>query len=187
MKQRLIYLVGCGRSGTSIIAMTIGQHSDVKSIATSHYWDTYWPYRSDLKAASAIFRGLYGRFPTEYHKLWPQSPYVLDKANSFRGIKEIRKKYPQTKFIFIVRNRNLHIASALKRDDTNYLKVWLEWWLMLFRMKCFTGNKLFVSFEDWAMEPQKETDRICKFCGLEPFSLEVTVDQDRVWQRQARS
>lgn len=140
--DRPVFLVGCGRSGTTILGQTLGQHPSVTYLEEPReIWEEVYP-ETDIWSAEAPIRSgrlfLDGSDCTEAKNAQLRQlfgaeiartgrPRLLEKLpeNCFRmGL--IKKVYPDARFLHIIRN-GVEVAASISRACTNSKRAGPEW------------------------------------------------------------
>lgn len=141
-----IFIVGCGRSGTTFFAQTLAKHSGVRYFNEPRaYWHLIDKRTDDI--------GLYGPAGTLQlnssdvtqenlnfcHLFFPKMrekklPIIIDKtpSNVFR-LNWLKQLYPGAKFINIVRNGNKVLSSIMQRCRAPQFRISFyeyanQWW-----------------------------------------------------------
>ena len=156
-----VFVVGCGHSGTTLLASRIGQHSQLHLIpresnifhpdrhnAVTHAVVKEWLYQTDL----AKLRGFVEKTPKHVHSMG-----------------RIWDLLPDARVVGICRNPLDTIASIYRRfGDLNYA---IERWLLDNRI-LFSAKKTkqfhIVRFEDLTQSPEQTLQEICGFVRV-PF------------------
>jgi hypothetical protein len=146
LPDRPVFLVGCGRSGTTILGQTLGQHPAVTYLEEPReIWEQVYP-ETDIWSDEAPLRNgrlfLDGSDGTEaknalLRRLFSAEivragrPQLLEKLpeNCFRmGL--IRRIYPEARFLHIIRN-GVEVAASISRacrDSKLAGPEWPDWY-----------------------------------------------------------
>jgi protein-tyrosine sulfotransferase len=137
--------------------------------------------QKDLLAAPAtkrnvtyVLRTIYGYFAQLQGKA---NPIFGDKtpSNTFY-IKSIKKQFPGSRIVFLVRDPRDVLASLLKADEKYYsarfdFMMW-RWKNSIDKYKAlskkFPGDVMLLKYEDLVNNPQRKVDATIKFLGLKP-------------------
>ena len=240
--QRLVYLVGPVRGGTTLMQMVM--NLDPRALVlpkVTHFMQNVWPYRRkvherllrqiirlgptwDQKAiderlnreqraefarivneafASRDLASLYKLLPTAY-ALSPQfmkQPANIvcwqDKSNDWRHFGAIARAFPQSRFIFLIRDPRSVVLSgagrmALKAGETmpslkpaNIVAMSLYWRLLAQRCLDFAHRhperSRLVRYEDFLAEPAKTLQGLfCFTSGESPALADIEIGLSQV-------
>lgn len=154
-----VFVVGCGHTGTTLLAAKLGNHSQVHTIEreTSAFIPEQGLPRAHAQAK-------------EWVKQAEQAgkTHLVEKTpKHVHCIRRIRAVFPRARFVVITRNPLDTVASLNKRHDK--LQRSAERWVLdsapTARM-VETEGALHVRYEDLTMQPEREFQRICTFLGL---------------------
>ncbi|MGR2737469.1 FkbM family methyltransferase [Billgrantia sp. Q4P2] len=155
--NQLVFVAGCGHTGTTLMASILGAHSNIFSIPR----ETNWFLSDD------------GKFHEEYRKevlkavsedktiLCEKTPRHLHKMSS------IREKFPSAKFIIMTRDVKDVVFSIKNRtgDFRSALNRWVgDNKVVLEELK--NKNVLLVRYEDLVVNPKEMVKNICDFLGV---------------------
>lgn len=153
------FIVGCGHSGTTLLASKLGQHPSIITIARET--QIFYPNKSLLFAKGAV---------TEWILTAEQfgKKVVIEKTpKHVHCIKRIKKLLPYSKIVLMVRNPLDSIASLFIRFGD--LSISIERWVVdnskLLRWRN-EQNNLLVHFEDIVNAPQTTINKVLWFLGL---------------------
>jgi hypothetical protein len=144
--QNPVFIIGCARSGTTLLANVLGMHRDVANWSEANQiWDQDWyPWRPtnqgkwplefdpvafttrwwhETELRQRQIKATFGAYQWLWHK-----PYFLNKSpfNTFR-IPYLLKMFPEARFIHIIRDgRAVAYSHARKLRDENKLQEWPE-------------------------------------------------------------
>jgi hypothetical protein len=158
--ERLIYVAGPARGGTSIVSKALGQHPQIMGIWDDyHFVDQVWPYRHkvhdrlwrilvllpqfcDLDAVATRldadqhrllveyvnqviqdkqYKSLFSLYPLLYAAHFSEStdPNTftswLVKDNTWRDLDTISQQFPQSRFVFVLRDPRSSVLSIARR------------------------------------------------------------------------
>ncbi len=154
-----VFVVGCGHTGTTLLAAKLGNHSRVHAIEreTSAFIPeqglprAYAQARDWVQQAEAAGK-------THLVEKTPKHVHCSDR---------IRRVFPQARFIVITRNPLDTVASLYKRHAR--LQRSAERWVLdsapTAQLIAHAGA-LHVRYEDLTMQPEAVFARICEFLGL---------------------
>lgn len=106
--KKLILILGCQRSGTTLLFMMISSHPDIKGINEDEYPFHKYPYWHDLYLS------------------WRNRRYICFKLPQITcDLKYIKRNYPRAKIIWIIRHPFSVISSMRTLKHDNH-KNWLN-------------------------------------------------------------
>lgn len=160
IENNTIFVVGCGHTGTTLMAAKMGQHSKVLAIGKES--NVFIPYKCSLYMSSRILSevvdvAIYNGKTSVLEKT-PKHLYFIDR---------IQKVAPDCKIIAMTRNPLDTVSSLYKRFDD--LELCVERWIndntrVLSEVK--KGRVMRVRYEDLTAFPEKTFHDVCKFTGL---------------------
>lgn len=156
-----VFVVGCGHSGTTLMAAKLGNHPDI--FALGRETGVMLPGKYSLYAMKAVADEWSYFAESNGNKL------VLEKTpKHLYSYRAIQKVVPNNKFIVLVRNPLDNVASLHKRfNDLDYaIERWLFDTAQALRLDQQDNVKL-VRYEDFTREPETTLRSICGFLGLE--------------------
>ena len=167
------FVVGCGHSGTTLVASKLGQHPEVKTIARET--QAFYPNTSLLFAKGMVSEWTFDAVAAGKTLVVEKTPKHV------HCIQRIRQLVPGARFILLSRTPLDAVASLFLRF--NVFDVALERWIMDNRamlrwLDC--KDALHVRFEDIVLHPEKGFKRITHFLGL-PWSSAVLASGDSVY------
>lgn len=133
MKQQLIFVVGCARSGTTWLQLLLSQHPTIATLQESHLFPNYispaldrWRRESEQKSVTGL-TSLMDR--ARFIELWrqfaeqtldvalvdkPNASFILEKTpNHIHHGREILELFPSAYFVHIIRDPRAVVASLL--------------------------------------------------------------------------
>lgn len=133
MKQELIFVVGCARSGTTWVQLLLSQHPAIATLQESHLFPDFigpgferWRRMSEQKSETGLtslmgraqFIALWKRFAEETLQIAvadkPGAAFILEKTpNHVHYAREILELFPTAYFVHIVRDPRAVVASLL--------------------------------------------------------------------------
>jgi FkbM family methyltransferase len=153
-----VFIVGCGHTGTTLMATILGSHSKVRTIERETSWflgnKNVFEQEYNKEASTAIKEG-------KSH-ICEKTPRHLYKIN------EISKIFEGAKFIIMVRNP-LDVTASLKRRSGNFdsaLKRCFEDQSTSISFK-EKPNTLIVHYEDLVNDTKKTLQEACHFLNLD--------------------
>ncbi len=157
---RTVSIVGCGHSGTTLMAGKLSRLSS--TFVIGHETGCFFPVHS-LMFAKEIFK----KFSCE--AIESGAVVLIEKTpkhvHSFRRIKKV---LPENLFICVVRNPLDTVASLFKRmlnlDDA--INRWIidNTELLKYRKR---GNSIIIKYETLTLNPEIEFSKLCSFLQLE--------------------
>ena len=166
-----VFVVGCGHSGTTLIAAKIGRHDQVLAIGKES--NIFVPYKSSLYMSSRILAEwadfAFNQNKTCVLEKTPKHLYYVDRIN---------KVSPDHKMIAMIRNPLDTVASLYNRfkDLDLCVERWVNDNARLVRVM-ESRQVMVVRFEDLTTAPEKTLEEICQFVGLrfDPDILDIGV------------
>lgn len=153
------FIVGCGNSGTTLLAAKLGNHPDIFLVAReSHVFSP--------TVSSGCTRAVLEEWQHFAH--YTRKSVVLEKTpKHVHAIGRIRHLLPDSKLLVIVRNPLDTCASLYKRfNDLDYA---IERWLLdnqAALVAAAQDRALVVRYEDMTREPETVFAGVCEFLGL---------------------
>lgn len=162
-KERFIFIVGCGHSGTSIMHRLLGYHPAVFDVPNETAWFHNGLKLSDKRELLSILtlkRLFYFDFVLE------KTPFHL------RYIRNILEVLPESRFVVMIRDPRDVICSLMARGKTFdlSLKLWKDSAEITTRLSSMCNVKI-VKLEDLVANPNECLKDLLRFCGLEEFPL----------------
>ena len=158
MSDNMIFIVGCGHSGTTILNKILGTHKNIYSISQETGFFAQHKQKDKDKDIIKNLESLDKR--VEFNKKW-----ICEKTpGHVYGINRIFKLIKDPKIIVIIRDGRDVIASLNKRYDNFDKSVnrWIEdnnTWLN----NQYKDSFHLLKYEDLVKEPQIELKKICDF------------------------
>ena len=157
--EKNVFVVGCGHTGTTLMASILGAHSAIHTVMRETNW-----FLSNGESFSSEYNN------EALHAEAQGKTILCEKTpRHLYKIEEMRKKLPQSKFIIMVRdvkdvvfslkNRSGDFSSSLRRwiDDNRKAMAHLN-----------DEDTLLVYYEDIVASPQETLKKVCSFIGI-PF------------------
>ncbi|WP_162619613.1 sulfotransferase [Salinicola peritrichatus] len=160
--DKTIFVVGCGHSGTTLMASLLGAHPEVHTIPRETYWflnnpnlnnEYYQEKRDSQREGKSI---VCEKTPRHVYK-----------------IREIKEKFPNAKIIAMIRDSK-DVVSSLKKRSGNFehsVQRWISDNKALLEFKNESWIKL-VKYEDLVTKKESAVHEILTFLGL-PYTDEV--------------
>lgn len=153
-----LFVVGCGHTGTTLVATLLAAHSDFYVITRETRWF------SDKKKY----------FEQEFQEeltcaLQAKKSYLLEKTpKHLYGTSDIRQHFPDVKFIVTARNAKDVIWSLKNRsgDFLSSLNRWTDDHTASLELLNQPGTHL-VRYEDLIEQPEETLQAICNFIGCD--------------------
>lgn len=160
------FIVGCGHSGTTLIAAKLGNHPECLTIA--HETSIFLPAVNSLLCASRVLA------EWSYFSQVAGDKVLVEKTpKHVHACKRIKALVPDANIIGVVRNPLDTISSLHKRFDD--LNLCVERWLIDNRAlinEAKAGRLTIVKFERITRAPEEQFKRICEFVGI-PYSEQM--------------
>lgn len=160
--DRTIFVVGCGHSGTTLMASLLGAHPEVHTIPRETYWFLNNPNLSN-------------EYNQEKHesKRAGKSIVCEKTPRHVYKIKEIKEKFPNAKIIAMIRDSK-DVVSSLKKRSGNFphsVQRWINDNTALLEFKEESWIKL-VRYEDLVTKQEPVIKDILNFLDL-PYTEKV--------------
>lgn len=160
--DKTVFVVGCGHSGTTLMASLLGAHPDIHTIPRETYWFLNNPnleaeYSKEKREAQKEDKGI----------VCEKTPRHVYK------IKEIKEKFPNAKIVAMIRDSK-DVVSSLKKRSGNFehsVQRWISDNTALLELKNENRVKL-VRYEDLVTRQESVVHDILKFLEL-PYTDEV--------------
>ena len=155
-----VFVVGCGHSGTTLMAAKLGRHNSILSIGKES--NLFLPYKNSLYMSSRILA------EWQDFALSEQKHCVLEKTpKHLYCVDRISKVVPDHKMVVMIRNPLDAIASLYKRFKD--LDLCIDRWVNdnTHILALIESEKvIIVRFEELTLSPEKVFGDVCSFVGL---------------------
>jgi hypothetical protein len=207
--DKWVFVVGCYNSGTTLLSEVLGTHHKISSLPTEGQYLTdqfpsdhkiglsrMWVQREDLYRLNENDEGPdVNRLKKEWAMRFNLTkPILLEKtpANSAR-IRWLEKNFENAYFVGIVRNgyaasegisrkaQPIHLKSGWSIEQAAYQ--WYRSNHLLLEDSKHVNNFMWMKYEDFTADPQKEINRVMDFLGL---SGEGGIDLSQDWSIHER-
>lgn len=165
--KTVVFIVGCGHTGTTLLSAKLGNHSQVHVVETET--SAFIPERGLVAAhreATSWLRAAEERGRMVLVEKTPKHVHCIER---------IRSVFPQAQFVVLTRNPLDTVASLHKRHSK--LQRSAERWVIdsAPTSDLVANGALWVKYEDLTAQPELEFSRVCAFLGLEfePAMLEA--------------
>ena len=223
--ENLIFVCGCGHSGTTLLWAMLSAHPDIFGInyETEVFLNSYVTNRHCLSPVrKVIVNFIYDNLPKKAQRkfiklerkgyfsftrsrdsilaFFEEQMLVAHKENRHflcektprhvLRIDQIRKLYPSSKIIVIIRN-GLDVTASLKERRGNFRNAMERWVKDNSRMLEFLEKHFFhlLKYEDLITSPREEMEKICRYCGISMHDAMLRHDKivhDKQWQLELR-
>lgn len=162
VEQKMIFVCGCGHSGTSLITAMLGAHPQIYAIPE----ETGWFARLKLSDTEVI-RAVTERYVPDAKK--KKAAYICEKTPThLHHMARIQAIFPTASIVIPVRDpRDVALSIKLRTED---LKAGYERWLRdnaVVRDALVTGKAVFTfKYEDLIENPQHMLSRVCTHIGI---------------------
>ncbi|CAL2035169.1 unnamed protein product [Caenorhabditis brenneri] len=185
--EQLIFVGGVPRSGTTLMRAILDAHPDVRCggetmllpsfLTWQAGWRTDWVNNSGItrevfdSAISAFITEIIAKHGELAPRLCNKDPYTA------LWLPTIRRLYPNSKFILMIRDARAVIHSMIERkvpvagyNTSNEIAMFAKWnqeiRKMLFQCNNLPGQCMKVYYERLIQKPEDEVERITSFLGL---------------------
>lgn len=155
-----IFVLGCQHSGTSIVHRLLGYHTGAFQIPQETYWFNGKSLNARSKSQIIGILSIMDLFHADV---------LLEKTpSSYRQVGLIRKTFPHSKIIYMLRDPR-DVCASLKHRGSSLIKACAEWAAAAETILSNQGNSaiLVVKLEDLLLDPDGKLKEIQDFCGLE--------------------
>lgn len=163
---KTVFVVGCGHSGTTLMAAKLGRHNGILAIGKES--NLFLPYKNSLYMSSRILA------EWQDFALSEQKLCVLEKTpKHLYCVDRISKVVPDHKIVVMIRNPLDAIASLYKRF--NDLDLCIDRWVNDNTQILALAEKrqvIVVRFEELTQSPERVFGDVCSFVGL-PFDSAI--------------
>lgn len=170
------FVVGCGHSGTTLMAAKLSNHSAIMGIGRET--NVFSLGNHSLLSVKAIAQ------EWDYFSSFYGYSCVLEKTpKHIYAYRNIQKIIPNNKFVVMIRNPLDTIASLYKRFEN--LEFCVERWVYDNAEAInFLGkeNVLFVRYEDFTQSPETALREVIEFLGYE-YEESVLSSEDTVYSK----
>lgn len=160
-----LFIVGCGHSGTTLVASKVGNSKDVFLYGKErHIFEPVHGYYTSHKEMEIFLT-----VTDQLHK----KVFCCKSPKAVHSVPRARKIVSRAKFIFIVRNPLDNVSSLQSRF--NDLDLSIERYCIdnTYLLRNYSEeDSLIVNYEDFVTKPQQELKRIFSFLGL-PFDKSI--------------
>lgn len=226
---QLVFVVGSPRSGTTLLASALGRHRRIAATPETHFFTHFLDSRPgrgasreqrvarllqtharDCEVPDEELLAEFSRLPNDDRHLFAAlmgafarrqgKPIVAEKTpNHLWRVPEIRRWFPEARFIGIVRDGRDVVTSLMRVDWTHgdlrrHCMDWRRDAALCRRLASEApGHFLTVRFEDLVSDPVGTTSRVMAFLGLEfePRQLDPAAEVPTVpaweseWKQQS--
>jgi hypothetical protein len=204
-EHKFIFIVGLHRSGTTVLADILSDHSDVSSFRETGFPKDEGQFLQTVFPPAAEFGGP-GKFGfdvrahlteesplctvenrdkllREWGRYWDISkPFLLEKSPpNILKTRFLNALFPGAYFVVILRHPIAVSMATRKWSKTsmfNLIRHWLRCHEILYSDLRAIENKIIVKYEDFVAFPDREMFRILDFIGLKPFALDTSIVTD---------
>jgi Sulfotransferase family len=188
--DRPIFIVGCPRSGTSILRMTLDSHPRISAgpEEASLYWLSQTDGEVDVTRREGygvseekwreMVREIVGSVQSRYAASQGKTRWALKHPELANRLPWVDRVYPNSQVIHIVRSPRDVIASCQKKFGLNASAEYGRRWVRYVRHAEDDGKKLgpdrflTIRYEDFAAKPEIILREVVEWLG-EPWSDEV--------------
>ena len=164
-----VFIIGCGHTGTSILLSILGNHSKVYTVPNESY--LFFENIKNIQKTLCLWI---------YQSKSSKKEVILEKTPSHvHCIESIRKIFPRSKFIFIIRDCRDTVLSLVKRgfELNESVRRWVNENSVIANHK-YDPNTLEIKYESLVSDKENYFQIICKLIGV-PFEKEILNNNNR--------
>jgi tetratricopeptide (TPR) repeat protein len=184
--QKIIFICGMPRSGTTLVDQVISTHSKVQSMEETNFINKIIDSENLLNKKAFLTNiksqeeSIYKKFLNMADKFKFKKTYLTDKSLfNFKYIGFIKVFFPQCKILVLKRDLNNNLLSIFKNSfqsqtlnwayDTEEIESFYKLYLKYLNLwqKIFPESFLLVNYEDLVVNLEKQTKKILDYCGLD--------------------
>jgi hypothetical protein len=182
---KLFFIIGIRRSGTSILRTMISRHPEINGVEFEPHplWAAidilhFNRFKSDKLYSPyySICNEIVKRFNRFGEKQWYGAKFALNPGTKALEWVWLKKRWPEAKFIFIVRNLNNTLNSFAKQDKDSVRGMinhgsWMDQASSLigdFHRECKKShNSALITFESLLKNPDIELNKVWDLLGID--------------------
>jgi hypothetical protein len=185
MEKPPIFIVGCPRSGTTLVRVILDSHPNIccgpetgliKNLKTFNesiqgYWSMLEPYGIDKKIANQRLGELFRLFPDNYTKMKNKQRWAEKTPENIFYVDFINELFPNCQFINVIRDGRDVVCSHKDRWGSKTIFSAIKKWnraidlTYTYRAKFSKDKYMEVRYEELVSYPEKETKRMMEFLG----------------------
>lgn len=203
MGKAPIFIVGCPRSGTTLIRVVLDSHPNIccgpethliKNLKTfketiSIRWRMLEPYGISEKVLNQKLSEMFRIFPENYMKIKKKQQWAEKTPNNIFHMDFIDELFPNCQFINIIRDGRDVVCSFKERwGRISIFRAIRDWNRSIelteqYRAKFSKERYMEVKYEELVSNPERETKRIMEFIGEDwtPELLEHHTKKHDFW------
>ncbi|RLF27775.1 MAG: hypothetical protein DRN08_01535 [Thermoplasmata archaeon] len=206
MEKPPIFIIGCPRSGTTLVRVILDSHPNIccgpethmfrdiekfrKNIL--HRWNMLQPYGVDKKAINQKLKEFFLLFTENYVSTKKKKRWAEKTPDHIFYVDLIDELFPDCQFINVIRDGRDVVCSYKERWGRktffNAIKTWNKTinLTLIYRKKFDKKRYMEIRYEDLISNPEMETRKMMKFIGEEwtPVLLEHHKIEHDFWFKQ---
>lgn len=205
MKEKPIFIVGCNRSGTTLLQFILDAHPKIGIAPETHffidlkvmgrkkqdilnemfrkckYWKKIGLSKEELKKNIQIDsrKNFFNSLIRAQARLRGKQIFGEKTPDHIFYVADIKKMYPEAKFIQVIRDPRAVAISQVKKVAVNRFpyayhcafnisRKWQKTSDLGMKYKTLYNNYKIIKFEDLVMKPQNVISSVCNFLDVEP-------------------
>jgi hypothetical protein len=203
MEKPPIFIVGCPRSGTTLVRVILDSHPNIccgpethliKNLKTFNetiqsYWNMLEPYDIDKNIITQRLGELFLLFLDHYTKMKNKQRWAEKTPNNIFYVDFINELFPNCQFINVIRDGRDVVCSYKERWGSKTILYAIKEWnrainlTYAYRTKFPEDRYMEVRYEELVSHPERETKRMMEFLGEKwtPDLLEHHNKQHDFW------
>jgi hypothetical protein len=187
MEKTPIFIIGCPRSGTTLLRVILDSHPNICCGPETHLiknmklirdriierWDMLKPYGIEEKELNLKIQEILTLFTNNYLKIKNKNRWAEKTPDNIFYVSEINKFFPNCQFINIIRDGRDVVCSYKERWGRTAIFLGMKKWNSSIEAtyryrKMFQNNRYIeIRYEDFVTRPKYETKRIMNFLDEE--------------------
>ena len=187
MNQKVCFIAGAGHSGSTLLGLVLGSHSDCfyagEAEKTEHLGDEKTPEIKRVCKICGLDCPIWQNFAVPragdlYEAISAQTrkPIVVDSTKHTRWLSKqidiLRSTTAEPFLIFLHRDGRAVVNSWIRKNPTEDVAELIAGWIRQIQrtralFEGFDGKKTKVRYEELATEPARVTRELCAFLGID--------------------